>query len=154
MALGQHFFYSPRPNEATPSFDTISRDSNFNWIGQGRLSTKQAMQFTGSGEDGITIEGRLYPHLFGGLKTLDNLRLAGQAGKPLMLSRFYVLRDPVQYVGEIIGRYGIRRVRKNEKHINGVGLSNCAEFTLELVEFGEDAAAEFLFANPPSETSV
>jgi phage protein U len=33
------------------------------------LSTEPAMQFTGPGQDLVTVEGRLYPRLFGGLKT-------------------------------------------------------------------------------------
>jgi len=146
-ASGALFFYSPRKYEASPGFDSITTDSQFSWVSQGRLNADPAMQFTGNGPETITIEGRLYPHMFGGIKTLDALRGLGRAGKPLQLSRFYVLKDPVQYVAELFPqKVSIIRLQKKEGKIGGVGIANTIDFTLELQAYGDDTAADFLFA--------
>jgi phage protein U len=146
MSIGKHFFYSPRPGEATPGFQTIDRDSNFSWPQQNRLSRAPAMQFTGPGADLIQIEGRLFPGIFGGLKTMDNLKKAGDEGKPLMLTRYYILEatddgQAAQYVGERVGMFAITRLRKRELKIGGDGLPVYMEFSLELSLFGEDGEA-------------
>jgi phage protein U len=142
MSIGENFFYSPRPGEASPGFQTIDRDSNFSWPQQNRLSRAPAMQFTGPGADLIQIEGRLFPGIFGGLKTMDNLKAAGDKGEPLMLIRYYILEassdEAQQYVGERVGMYAITRLRKRELKIGGDGLPVYMEFSLELSHFGED----------------
>jgi len=149
LGLGEIFFFSPRPDEPTPGFDTIQRDRSFTWVGQGRLNQKQAMQFTGIGDDTISVEGRIFPNMFGGLATLDNLAEAGEAGKPLMFSRFYVSMDPVQYEAELLGQFVITRLRRNDKLIGSSGISGVIDFTVELREYGADPqdTPEFLFGN-------
>jgi phage protein U len=142
MSIGENFFYSPRPGEASPGFQTIDRDSSFSWPQQNRLSRAPAMQFTGPGADLIQIEGRLFPGIFGGLKTMENLKAAGDKGEPLMLIRYYILEatasEVQQYVGERVGMYAITRLRKRELKIGGDGLPVYMEFSLELSHFGED----------------
>jgi hypothetical protein len=148
MSIGKHFFFSPRPGEASPGFQTIDRDSNFSWPQQPRLSRAPAMQFTGPGADLVQIEGRLFPGIFGGLKTMENLKKAGDEGKPLMLTRYYILEatddgEAMQYVGERIGTYAITRLRKRELKIGGDGLPVYMEFSLELAAYGDDAKEEY-----------
>ncbi|TXM68302.1 phage tail protein [Methylobacterium sp. WL120] len=145
MSLGEHYFFSPRPGEASPGFQTIERDMSFTWASQPRLSRSPAMQFTGPGADTIQVEGKLFPHLFGGLKTLDALRETGEAGKQLMLARYYVLSNPTQYVGERIGKFVMTRLRRRELKIGGDGLPMYMEFSLELQKYGDDPAEEFSF---------
>lgn len=138
MALGNIKFYSPMPGFDTPGFDTVERDSQFSWTQQGRLSRSPAMQFTGSGEDVIVIAGKMFPNQFGGISTLEALRAAGQAGKPLMLQRFYPLEDEAGVRGDVIGRFGIKRVRHSEARIGINGVAHKMDFTIELTAFGED----------------
>jgi phage protein U len=145
MSLGEHYFFSPRLGEASPGFQTIERDSNFTWASQPRLSRAPAMQFTGPGQDIVQIEGKLFPGMFGGLKTLEALRETGVAGKKLMLVRYYVLSEPTQYVGERVGEFVMTRLRRRELKIGGDGLPVYMEFSLELQAYGEDPAEEFTF---------
>lgn len=160
---GAIFFYSPRPGIASPGFQTLTRDSNYSWLGQGRLSREQAMQFTGSGEETIGLEGRLYPHMFGGLKTLDLLRKAAGEGARFLITRYYVQKDSgtqedldgssgasYEYNAKPVGRFGIRRVRQGELRIGNTGMPDVLDFTLELVKLGDDSGDgttnEFLWA--------
>lgn len=137
MSLGPHIFYVPAPGLDTPGFETLSRDSSFSVPSQARLSRDPAMQFTGPGEEVVTIEGRLFPHHFGGLATLEALRLSGRAGKPLDLIRFQPLEQTFQ--GDVLGKYLIRRLRQQHQKIGVTGFAHKIDFTLELVAYGDDA---------------
>jgi phage protein U len=160
------YFYTPRPGIASPGYNSLQRDANFTWLSQGRLSRDPAMQFTGAGEETVTIEGRLYPQYFGGFATMNKLRAAGQGGHRFMLTRYYTLADldangnesttSFKYATETIGRYGVRRVREGQTRIGSHGLPDILEFTIELVKLGEDAGdgttGEFLFASRETKT--
>lgn len=137
-ALGTNIFHVPALDEDTPNFQTVNADSNFTWLQQGRLSRDPAMQFTGPGEDSVLIEGVLYPNHFGGLQTLENLRLAGRAGQTLTLIRFYPLLDPDGMRGVICGRFAIRRLRRAHNKIGLNGVAHQLTFIIELVRYGED----------------
>lgn len=142
MSLGAIKFYSPLPGFDTPGFETLERDSQFSWIQQARLSRSPAMQFTGSGEEIVVIAGKLFPNQFGGISTLEALRAAGAAGKPLMLMRFYPLDGEAGMRGESIGRFGIKRVRQSEARIGINGVAHKMDFSLELTAFGEDPGGD------------
>jgi len=151
-------FYSPRPGIASPGFNTLTRSTNGSWVSQGRLGRDPAFQWTGNSEETIIIEGRLYPHLFGGLKTLDRLRQATK-GQRFILTRFWVEAEysqdgtptgAYQYnSGVIPGPWGVRNVKQGELKIGAAGLPDVVEFHIELVMLGEDpgdgAANEFFF---------
>ncbi|MHC2552314.1 phage tail protein [Bradyrhizobium elkanii] len=135
---GLILFYVPLPGVDTPSFDTLQRDSQFTWVSADRLSRDPAMQFVGPGEEQFVVEGKMYPYHFGGLSTLQRLREAGRAGKPMMLGRFYPLTDPVGYSLENLGNFVIKRVRSVESKIGAVGIAHKIDFTLELSRYGDD----------------
>lgn len=160
MSLGKNIFYVPLPEYDTPGYETLQRDSSYTWVPQGRLNAPVAMQFTGPGQDIIVIEGRLFPHHFGGISTLKALRDAGAAGKPLPLIRYYPVQDEgggiiqgfdangtrvVQgtsdpgITSEVLGDFAIVRVRTGEKNISSVGLANHIDFAIELAAYGNDA---------------
>lgn len=154
MSLGGNFFYSPKLGEASPGFESLDRDVQFTWAAQQRLSRSPARQFTGMGDEAISIEGTLYPHLFGGLKTLDNLRADGAKGQPMALVRFVTMTAdptqglPKQFSGELLGEFVLTRVRQRDVVIGKEGLPLKVQFSIELMGYGGDAndAREFLFA--------
>jgi uncharacterized protein len=135
---GVILFYVPMPGEDTPNFETLQRDAQFTWVNADRLSRDPAMQFTGPGEENISVDGKMYPYHFGGLSTLERLREAGRRGKPMLLARFYPLTDPKGYGLEPIGNFVIKRVRTSESKIGAVGIAHKVDFTLELARYGDD----------------
>jgi uncharacterized protein len=141
-------FYVPQPTFDTPGFETLQRDTQFTWATNDRLSRDPAMQFTGPGEENISIDGRMFPYHFGGLSTIQRLREAGRAGKPYILARFYPLDQPTGYATEVIGNFVIKRVRTVEKSIGAIGIAHKIEFTLELTRYGDD------LSNGPIDTSL
>lgn len=140
MKLGPHIFYVPEPDHDTPNFETVSRDATFNVPAQNRLSRDPAHQFTGPGEDVITVEGRLFPHHFGGEGTLEGIVQSGRAGKPLMLIRCVPIQNGFE--GIVVGNFLIRRVRKQHQKIGSTGTAHIIDFTVELVRYGDDRVAD------------
>jgi phage protein U len=135
---GLILFYVPSQGNDTPNFESLQRDAQYTWTSADRLSRDPAMQFTGPGEDNVVIEGRMFPYHFGGLSTLERMRQAGRAGKPMMLVRFYPLTNPAGYGSEVIGNYAIKRVRTAESKIGRIGIAHKIDFTLELQRYGDD----------------
>jgi phage protein U len=137
-ATGLILFYAPVKGLDTPNFESIQRDAQYTWTSADRLSRDPAMQFTGPGEDNISIEGKMYPYHFGGLSTIERMRAAGRAGKPMILVRFYPLTGPTGYGSEVIGNYVIKRVRTVESKIGVQGIAHKIDFTLEIQRYGDD----------------
>jgi phage protein U len=135
-------FYVPLPNNDTPGFETIQRDSQYTWIAQNRLDRDPAMQFVGPGQDSIVIEGKQYPFHFGGISTIEQLRSMGRVGKPYTLIRFFPLENPRGQVGQVVGDYVINRVRTVEQKIGVIGIAHRIDFTLELTKYGGDGATD------------
>jgi phage protein U len=134
------YFFVPHLDADTPGFESLTRDSQYNWVNSERLSRDPAFQFTGIGEENITVEGKMYPYHFGGLNTIKLLREAGARGKPLALVRFYPLTDPNGYGGDTLGNYVIKRVRTIETKIGRDAIARKIDFTLELAKYGDDLA--------------
>jgi len=138
-----HYFYVPLPGHDTPSFESIQTDSTFNWVAQNRLSREPAQQFTGSGEEVKTIEGRLFPNHFGGLSTLENLRAEAKAGNRLTMVQYFPLEDPHAMAGRPLGTWGIRRIRDSAALIGANGLPHRVDFTIEMVRYGDDVVDRY-----------
>lgn len=141
LGLGGIYFYAPIPEVDTPNYEVMARDRNYTWIPSQRLSRSPAMQFTGPGEEVVTIEGRLFPHHFGGLSTITLLDEAGKSGKPFDLVRFYPIDDEDNrgYGGNLIGQYVIRRLRNIDQKIGADGIPHRVDFSIELASYGEDS---------------
>jgi phage tail protein len=138
---GVILFYVPLPGVDTPNFQTLWRDAQYTWVSNDRLSRDPAMQFTGPGEENVLVDGCMYPYHFGGLSTLQRLREAGRAGKPMILARFYPLSDPGGYGSENLGNFVIKRVRTVESKLGAVGVAHKIDFTLEMSRYGDDLTA-------------
>jgi phage protein U len=143
MSLGTCVFNVPALDTETLNFERFNRDAVYTWIPQGRLNAPVAMQYTGPGQEVVTIEGRVFPHWFGGLATLANLRNAAAAGKPMPLIRYYPATDDdgkiVQGIAaQVLGDWVIVRIRAGERDIAGDGVANHVDFQIELARYGND----------------
>ena len=142
IALGDNFFFIPYPGEDGLGFETVTKESHFTWASAQRLSRDPALQFTGPGEEVVTLQGHVYPLLFGGTQTLDDLRDDGRAGAPLDLVAFSSADDLSAMTGTKVGRFAIRRLRKESTKVSGVGVPHQIDFVLELVAYGDDLASD------------
>lgn len=160
--IGPHFFYTPMLGEDSPNFEGIDQDTSFMWNSQNRIGRDPAKQFVGGGEDTISITGRLFPHHFGGLSTLEAIKASGREGKPHTFLRFHpgtdgaivdqdgrIKQDRMSITGVVQGppgaRWVIQRVKRTDSLIGFSGVAHKIDFTIELSLFGEDESVEFVF---------
>ena len=84
-------------------FQEMRRTSDFKWEAQDRVGQRPALQFTGLGEDTITLPGVTYPEYKGSSNAMEQMRKMAAAGEP------YLLLDSQ---GRIYGRWVITNVEE------------------------------------------
>lgn len=110
-------------------YQRLSREVLARWPVQERVGRRPALQFTGPGEEHLTLEGVIYPHYTGGLDQIRGMRARARSGAPLMM---------VSGLGDVYGLWVITAVRDTESYFLASGLPRKVEFTLELSAYGPD----------------
>lgn len=115
------------------------RSHGFGYVGVGRkLDTAWAelevadrlneLQWTGPKSEALTISGVLFPHEFGGLATLEGLRLAAKNGVPLML---------VSLGGAIFGKQAIQSIDEDRSFHDRFGAPGKNAYTIEVKRYDD-----------------
>ncbi len=112
-------------------YQQLTREVTARWPAQERVGRRPALQFTGPGEERLTLEGTIYLHYTGGLDQIRGMRAQALAGAPLMM---------VSGLGDVFGLWVITAVRDTESFLRADGLPRRVEFTLELSAYGPDGA--------------
>lgn len=126
MKLGHYVFSVHRA-----AYQTLSRTTQYRWQAQERVGRLAAQQFTGRGEDSITLNGIIYPHFQGGLGQVYAMRIEAGRGRPLML---------VDGMGRIWNRWVINQIEETQSVFDSDGRPRSVEFRLQLSRYGEDYA--------------
>jgi phage protein U len=126
LAAGAAPFYF---NLDTAAFDQLTRQTEFRWASQERLSRRPAQQSPGLGEERISLRGTIYPTWRGGLAQLDTLRALGGRREPLNLTTGY---------GEVLGLWCLGRIEEEQGALMQGGIPRKQSFTLEFIRYGED----------------
>ena len=108
---------------ATWPFEQLSRRSDWNWPGSGRVGARDALQFTGPGEDRVSIEGRLCPEAAGSYGAIDTLRAMAETGDEHAL---------VLGTSEVWGNFAIIGVDERRRNLMDDGTPRLIDFTLDL----------------------
>lgn len=124
MALGGYRF-----SVATAAYQDLDRNSDYRWASAERIGKDNALQFTGPGEETISLSGTILPHYRGGLGQLDAMRAEAAKGKPLIL---------VDGLGRVWGKYCITKVHERQSAFLSVGAPLKVEFGLDLKKYGGD----------------
>lgn len=128
MILGPFIF-----GLSTAAPQEVTRDTSYRWPAQDVFGSQQALQFTGWGEDKITLTGVIYPEFSGGTGQLDAMRGTADTGVPLTL---------IDGRGNIIGDYVIENINERQSIFAGAGVALKQEFTMQLKRYGDgDGAA-------------
>ncbi|WP_083878552.1 phage tail protein [Acidocella sp. MX-AZ02] len=118
MILGSFLF-----SLNTAAFQELQRNTEYTWAAVPRFSQNDALQFTGPGQDMITLPGVVYPGFRGGGGQLNALRaLAGQ-GKPQSL---------IDGMGNVYGRWVITGVAETQSIFAAFGQPKKQAFTVTL----------------------
>lgn len=119
----------------TAAYQELTRASEYRWPAQERLWNRSAVQFTGIGDDVITLTGKVLPIWRGGLRQIDRLREMGEAPATA------VAPEPLPLVtgyGEFLGEWVITRVEEQQGHVLTRGAPGEQRFTLRLQRYARD----------------
>jgi uncharacterized protein len=114
----------------TAAYQKLSLTQSWRWPEQARLSRDSALQFTGSGNAEIDLNGVIYAGRAGSLGQVETLRGLAGTGKPLML---------VDGLGFVWGRWVILEVGDTRTFFMDDGQARKIEFRLKLKAYGADA---------------
>lgn len=117
----------------TAAFQDLQRVSTYRWEGKNRIGRKPAQQNLGDGADTIRLTGVIYPHYRGGLGQMAALRAQASTGEPLPLVYAF------ESVGQYCGKWCITSIEETRTVFFDNGTPRKIEFSLSLVEYGEDA---------------
>lgn len=112
-----------------PHYDALKHAARYSWPSQGRFGRRDALQFTGEGEETIEVSGTIYPDYFGGFSALATLRSI--ARRPQMV---------VSGAGDVMGRWAIEEVANEQTYQDRFGRPAKVTFTARLKRYGEDGA--------------
>ncbi len=113
----------------TIPYQAFQRTTSWRHPSNARVGKRDGRQYTGPGEDSITLTGVLLPELTGGRLSLTMVRYMAAEGKswPLM-----------QGTGDFIGLYVIESIEENSTLFFTDGTPRKIEFTLKLERVDDD----------------
>lgn len=111
---------------ATAAYNDLTRRTQFRWPSQERFGKLAALQFTGPGEDSMTLAGIIYPEYVGSQFMLARMRALAGRGRPLPL---------ISGAGATMGRWVIESVEEKQATFAMEGMPRRQDFTLQLKLF-------------------
>lgn len=118
MVLGMFVFSLP-----TLAYHELQRQSEWKHPSASRVGTRDAFQYTGPGDDTITLSGWVAPELAGTLYSLDALRLMADSGKSWIL---------IQGTGKIYGTFVITSMSEGKTILGKDGDPQRVDFSIGL----------------------
>lgn len=117
MIFGMFVFSIP-----TATYQSLQRSTNWRHASNSRYGAAPAYQYTGPGEDTITLDGSIVPE-FGSQLSLTALRLMGNTGKSFPL---------IAGNGKIYGMWKLDSVDETQTYFFSNGKPRKVEFSLKL----------------------
>lgn len=105
------------------SFDRQGRGLETPWAELEVAGRFDALQWTGPKSESFSIKGVIFDPEFGGQETLDGLRGAATAGRPLML---------VTRAGRVHGRHVVVSISEDRTYISASGQARLNSYSIEL----------------------
>lgn len=116
----------------TAAFNELNRNTEWRWPSQDVFDSRPVLQFTGWGDDSITLPGVIFPEYWGGTTQLDELRALGDTGKPQTL---------IDGRGNVMGQWVISGVSERGSVFAQRGVARRQEFTVNLKRYQDNGAA-------------
>jgi hypothetical protein len=118
MQLGSYQF-----SIGTAAYKELRRSTEYRWAKQDRFGKLPTRQFTGPGDDTITLSGVIFSEYRGGVGQLDDMRSEAEVGEPLLL---------IDGDGNLLGRWVIEGVDETQSVFAAAGRPRKQEFTIKL----------------------
>jgi len=120
----------PMTFQTTPvGYEKLSRTTPGRWAKLERIGREPALQWLGPDTETITIDGRFFPHMWGGMSTFEKVRKAAGSGTP-----YFVASGR----GSVVGQFVINSVTQGHTYIAPGGDPRKVEFGIELQSYGAD----------------
>ncbi len=113
----------------TAAFHELQRRTSWKHPTTARVGARPARQFTGQGDDTITLNGLVAPDQIGTLASLDKLRDMGDAGDA------YVLVDGA---GRVYGTFVIEGISEGQTMHMKDGTPRRIDFTIDLARVDDE----------------
>lgn len=122
----------------TAAYQSLTRRTEWRWPAQERLWNDPARQFTGKGNDEITLDGVILPAFRGGIEQIRAMRALadaalrdGSVARPLTLVTGY---------GDVLGEWVITGIEEEQPVIGERGAPLEQRFRLTLAAYARDIA--------------
>ncbi|WP_336979894.1 phage tail protein [Altererythrobacter fulvus] len=108
------------------SYQELERRMSWNWAAAPRFGARDALQFTGPGEDKITLNGVLVPEVAGKYSDIARLREMADSGQ---------VQDVTLGEGDVLGQFVIVAVDHREQNIIMGGRARRYDFAVDLLRY-------------------
>jgi len=112
----------------TAVFQEVQRSTSWRWPAQERVGQYDALQFTGPGDDRVTLPGVVYPDFRGGVAQVESLRQIAAQGKPVRL---------ISATGEMLGLWVVLSVDETASSFKPDGTPRKQEFNVTIRKYGD-----------------
>ncbi|MEN5279275.1 phage tail protein [Brucella sp. TWI432] len=137
LALGPHIF------EIAPlNFQQLERSTEALWPSISRFGGRPGRQFTGYGDDSMTISGLLFPDEVGGKAEFEAIRVTQAAAQPVTMMGWAI---GMSMAANLFGRVVILNVQDTQSAINRQGYGRKIEFSIEVAPYHGDGKPVGLF---------
>jgi len=128
MTLGLFVFET-----ASLPFESFDRSTDWRYGQADRFDARKASQFTGPGDDKITLTGVLYGGQIGSYGALSTIRDMADAGEAYPL---------IDGSGNVMGNWFIKSLKETRTLFFVDGMPRKADFTLDLERAEDDAQTQ------------
>lgn len=118
LALGMFIF-----SVHTVAYQELQRQTDWRWASSNRVGAQPALQYTGRGDDKITLPGVILPELTGTVVSLDELRGMANTGRAWPM---------IDGTGRMRGLYVIESLSETQTLFFSDGTARRVEFSLSL----------------------
>ncbi len=139
LALGMFVF-----SLSTLAYQELQRQTSWRHSSSNRVNAQPALQYTGRGDESITLPGILLPELAGDVISLDELRAMGNTGKSWPL---------VEGTGKVYGLFVIESLSETQSVFFQDGTPRRIEFNLALKRV-DDGRSDLVGARDRSNSNI
>lgn len=132
LMLGTQFKFALN----TAVFQEMQRSSEYRWAAQDRFGQSPARQFTGIGDDTLTLPGVIFPEWKGSTNAMTTVRAMGASGQK------FILMDSM---GTMYGNWAVTRVDEAKSNFAAYTQPKKIEFVVALAYI--DGAPQSLLPN-------
>ena len=123
MMLGRFMF-----SVASAAPQQVRRTARYEWPAQALVGRRPVLQSTGRGDEGIELNGRIYPQYRGGIRQVQAMReMAGLGDADLLLDG----------LGFVYGLFAITEVEETSVVFDPTSAPRRIDFRLRLAHAGE-----------------